>query len=51
MHIGVDRPLVHIVASQSLEVLTGLLNDPNPFTVKVAVQCFAAVYPLLFRML
>ncbi|TFY75979.1 hypothetical protein EWM64_g8033, partial [Hericium alpestre] len=39
------------LASQSLEVLAGLLNDPNPATVKVVVQTFATVYPLLFRYL
>lgn len=32
-------------------MLAELLNDPNIFTVKVAVQCFATVYALLFRML
>ncbi|OCH93643.1 hypothetical protein OBBRIDRAFT_885314 [Obba rivulosa] len=39
------------LASQSLEVLAQLLHDPNPNTVKVAVQCFPTVYALLFRML
>ncbi|EMD39061.1 hypothetical protein CERSUDRAFT_133852 [Gelatoporia subvermispora B] len=39
------------LASQSLEVLAQLLHDPNPNTVKVAVQCFPSVYALLFRML
>ncbi|KZT10059.1 uncharacterized protein LAESUDRAFT_673791 [Laetiporus sulphureus 93-53] len=39
------------LAAQSLETLTGLLNDPNPTTVKVTVECFATVYALLFRML
>lgn len=40
-----------LVASQSLDTLAGLVNDPNPFTVKVVVQCLTTVYPLLFRML
>ncbi|OBZ73776.1 Symplekin [Grifola frondosa] len=40
-----------LVASQSLETLAGLLNDPNLNTVKVVVQCFPTVYALLFRML
>ncbi|KAI0954916.1 hypothetical protein AcW1_006666 [Taiwanofungus camphoratus] len=39
------------LASQSLETLTTLLNDPNPSTVKVTVQCFVTVYALLFRLL
>ncbi len=38
-----------LVADQSLEVLVGLLNDPNASTVKVVVQCFPTVYALLFR--
>ena len=41
--------VVHAVADQSLEILAGLLNDPNINTVKVAVQCFPTVYALLFR--
>ncbi|KAG9312974.1 Symplekin tight junction protein C terminal-domain-containing protein [Chiua virens] len=39
------------LASQSLETLANLLHDPNIRTVKVAIQCFTAVYPLLFRSL
>ncbi|EPQ56463.1 hypothetical protein GLOTRDRAFT_59735 [Gloeophyllum trabeum ATCC 11539] len=39
------------LASQSVETLAGLLNDPNPNSVKLVVQCFATVYPLLFRVL
>ncbi|RDX54248.1 hypothetical protein OH76DRAFT_1398571 [Lentinus brumalis] len=39
------------LADQSLEMLFGLLNDPNVNTVKVAVQCFPTVYALLFRTL
>jgi symplekin len=34
-----------------LDVLAGLLNDNNAWTVKVAVQTFAGAYPLLFRRL
>ncbi|KAL0576456.1 hypothetical protein V5O48_005531 [Marasmius crinis-equi] len=37
------------VSSQSLDTLAQLLHDPQPATVKVVVQCFATVYPLLFR--
>jgi symplekin len=40
-----------IVALQSLDVLATLLNDASNWTVKVAVQTFAGVYPLLFRRL
>ncbi|KAI0820808.1 Symplekin tight junction protein C terminal-domain-containing protein [Trametes gibbosa] len=39
------------LADQALEVLAGLLGDPNVGTVKVAVQCFPTVYALLFRSL
>ncbi|KZT27847.1 hypothetical protein NEOLEDRAFT_1130335 [Neolentinus lepideus HHB14362 ss-1] len=39
------------LASQSVESLAGLLHDPNPATVKLVVQTFATVYPLLFRVL
>ncbi|KZT65655.1 hypothetical protein DAEQUDRAFT_696939 [Daedalea quercina L-15889] len=39
------------LASQSVETLAALLHDSNPSTVKVSIQCFATVYPLLFRML
>ena len=42
---------VNIVAAQSLDVLSAVLNERNVNTVKVAVQCFATVYPLLFRQL
>lgn len=34
-----------------MEVLASLLNDPNPLTVKVVIQCFGTSYPLLFRLL
>lgn len=46
---SVDNAL--LVATQSLEVLAGILNERNVNTVKVAVQTFATVYPLLFRQL
>ncbi|KAH7890752.1 Symplekin tight junction protein C terminal-domain-containing protein [Phlebopus sp. FC_14] len=39
------------LASQSVETLASLLHDPNTRTVKVAIQCLATVYPLLFRSL
>ncbi|KAJ8094365.1 hypothetical protein PM082_010799 [Marasmius tenuissimus] len=39
------------VSSQSLDTLAQLLHDPHPPVVKVVVQCFATVYPLLFRFL
>jgi symplekin len=38
-----------LVAFQSLDVLAGLLNDGNAWTVKIAVQTLAGAYPLLFR--
>ncbi|KAF9269017.1 hypothetical protein L218DRAFT_916524 [Marasmius fiardii PR-910] len=37
------------MSSQSLDTLANLLHDPNPNNLKVAVQCFTTVYPLLFR--
>ena len=40
---------MRVVAEQSLELLAGLLNDPDVGTVKVTVQCFTTVYALLFR--
>lgn len=40
---------IRTVAVQSLDVLAGLLHDPNTNTVKTVIGCFAAVYPLLFR--
>ncbi|PCH44216.1 hypothetical protein WOLCODRAFT_138834 [Wolfiporia cocos MD-104 SS10] len=39
------------LAAQSLDTLAGLLHDSNPTTVKATIQCFATVYPLLFRVL
>ncbi|TDL24074.1 hypothetical protein BD410DRAFT_767966 [Rickenella mellea] len=39
------------LASASLEVLVGLLHDANSVTVRIVVQTFATVYPLLFRFL
>jgi symplekin len=36
------------VASQSLDVLVGLLHDSSPRIVKVAIEAFCGVYPLLF---
>lgn len=44
--------VIHLlVSSQTLEVLFQLLDDRNPATVKVVIQCLTAVYPLLFRLL
>ena len=37
------------MALNALDTLAGLIHDANVNTVKVAVQCFATVYPLLFR--
>ncbi|KAL4063109.1 Symplekin tight junction protein C terminal-domain-containing protein [Scleroderma yunnanense] len=37
------------LASQSVETLAVLLNDPSVRTVKVTIQCLTTVYPLLFR--
>ncbi|CCM02435.1 uncharacterized protein FIBRA_04534 [Fibroporia radiculosa] len=56
LHFAICRSALSLevrtqLASQSLETLVGLLGDPNQATVKVAVQCFATVYALLFRWL
>lgn len=37
------------MASSALDTLSKLLNERNPASVKVVVQCFAGAYPLLFR--
>ncbi|KAA1468855.1 hypothetical protein DENSPDRAFT_863857 [Dentipellis sp. KUC8613] len=37
------------LALQSLDVLAGLLGGSNKLTVKVVVETFATVYPLVFR--
>ena len=42
---------IPIVASQCLSSLATLLNDASPNILKITVQCFACVYPLLFRYL
>ncbi|KAJ7634117.1 Symplekin tight junction protein C terminal-domain-containing protein [Mycena polygramma] len=39
------------LASQHLDTLAQLLDDPNPLIVKVVVSCLTTVYPLLFRLL
>ncbi|KAJ3536396.1 hypothetical protein NM688_g6844 [Phlebia brevispora] len=56
LHFAICRSSLTIeirtqLASQSLEVLAGVLNERNVHTVKVVIQCFATVYPLLFRQL
>ncbi|TFY68492.1 hypothetical protein EVJ58_g962 [Rhodofomes roseus] len=56
LHFAICRSSLSIdartqLASQSVETLAALLHDANPTTVKVSVQCFATVYPLLFRLL
>ena len=42
---------LRLVASKSLDTLSGLVDDTNVMTVKVAIQCLTSVYPMLFRML
>ncbi|THH09925.1 hypothetical protein EW145_g1681 [Phellinidium pouzarii] len=56
LHYGISRSSLPVekrteIASQSLDVLAGVLQDPNPATVKTVIQCFGTVYPLLFRYL
>lgn len=40
---------MHTVATNALDTLAGLIHDASVNTVKVTVQCFATIYPLLFR--
>ncbi|KAI0057230.1 hypothetical protein BV25DRAFT_1831381 [Artomyces pyxidatus] len=54
LHFAISGPALSVearaqLAAQSLDALAGLLQDTNPFTVKIVVQTFASVYPLLFR--
>ncbi|TCD69615.1 hypothetical protein EIP91_006840 [Steccherinum ochraceum] len=56
VHFAVSRSTLSLearsqLAAQSLDLLVASLNYPNPWTVKVVIQCFGTVYPLLFRML
>ncbi|KAH9074729.1 Symplekin tight junction protein C terminal-domain-containing protein [Lactarius deliciosus] len=56
LHFGIARAPLAVdtrtqLASRSLDVLAGLLNDNSPWTVKIAIQSFAGAYPLLFRWL
>ncbi|KAI5124287.1 hypothetical protein M0805_005134 [Coniferiporia weirii] len=56
LHYGIGRANLPVekrteLASQSLDVLAAVLQDPSPATVKTVVQCFGSIYPLLFRYL
>ncbi|KAG6891200.1 hypothetical protein C0995_008452 [Termitomyces sp. Mi166 len=55
LHFAICRSTLSIdqrtqMASQALDTLVQLMGDPNPATVKVVVQTFTTVYPLLFRL-
>lgn len=39
------------MASQALDTLAQLVDDPKPAIVKVVIQCLSTMYPLLFRQL
>ena len=43
--------LLFVVASQALDTLAQLVDDPKPAIVKVVIQCLSTMYPLLFRQL
>jgi hypothetical protein len=45
------RGCARTVAQQSFEALTPLLDEPHPPTTKLVIQCFTAIYPVLFRWL
>ncbi|KAG6866570.1 hypothetical protein C0991_002055 [Blastosporella zonata] len=56
LHFAIARSTLSLdqrttMASQALDTLVQLVDDPNQATVKVVVQTFTAVYPLLFRLL
>ncbi|KAG6857467.1 hypothetical protein H0H87_003534 [Tephrocybe sp. NHM501043] len=56
LHFAICRSTLSIdqrtqMASQALDTLVQLVDDPNPNTVKVVVQTFTTAYPLLFRLL
>ncbi|KAL0953604.1 hypothetical protein HGRIS_004812 [Hohenbuehelia grisea] len=56
IHYGLCRsPLSHEVKAnislQCLDTLSQCLYDPNPSNVKIVVQIFTTVYPLLFRVM
>ncbi|KAK7030720.1 mitogen-activated protein kinase [Favolaschia claudopus] len=56
LHFAICRAPLSIeqrtqLASQTLDTLAQLLDDPNPAIVKVVVSCLTTVYPLLFRLL
>ena len=51
LNLNLQLNFICTVASQSLETLAGLLVDPTPRIVKIAVQAFAGIYPLLFMAL
>ncbi|KAJ7281804.1 Symplekin tight junction protein C terminal-domain-containing protein [Mycena rebaudengoi] len=56
LHFAICRAALSLeqrtqLASQTLDTLAQLLDDPNPLIVKVVVQCLTTVYPLLFRLL
>ncbi|KAI0704285.1 Symplekin tight junction protein C terminal-domain-containing protein [Cytidiella melzeri] len=56
LHFAISRANLSVeartqLAAQSLDALVGFLNEPNlnGNTVKVVVQSFGTIYPLLFR--
>ncbi|KAF8636400.1 hypothetical protein AX17_003582 [Amanita inopinata Kibby_2008] len=56
LHFAICRSTLSLeqrtqMASQALDTLAQLIDDPNPAIVKVVIQCLATVYPLLFRLL
>ncbi|KAJ7865668.1 hypothetical protein B0H13DRAFT_2670840, partial [Mycena leptocephala] len=56
LHFAICRAPLSIdqrtqLASQTLDTLAQLLDDPNLLIVKVVVSCLTTVYPLLFRLL
>lgn len=51
LNLHIENISLSLVASQSFDTLLGLLYDANPTTVKIVVQTFTTVFPLLFRLL
>ncbi|KAG5652626.1 hypothetical protein H0H81_004355 [Sphagnurus paluster] len=56
LHFAICRSTLSLeqrtqMASQTLDTMAQLIEDPNPAIVKVVIQTLTTVYPLLFRFL
>ncbi|KAJ3505780.1 hypothetical protein NLJ89_g7237 [Agrocybe chaxingu] len=53
-HFAISRSSLSLdqrtqMSLKALDTLAQLIDDPQPAIVKVVIQCFATVYPLVFR--